>query len=1097
MSGHKFDRTGSQNQVDKQQFLLSLFSGIATEWIVRQKPVTEWLGETRQFEESHPASDRIVSVKTWFLLPLTVFSLNAAELPDLIVPQGAGVNIHFTRGHERELDLMAAAGIKFVRMDFGWAGIERRKGEYDWSAYDELTANLEKRALRALYILDYSNALYEESVASKNPITGNEQKDIASPQQPESVAAFARWAAAAAEHFKGRRIIWEIWNEPNISFWKPKPDVKQYTTLAVATAKAIRQADPNATVIGPATSEVPLPFLEAFFAAGALAHLDAVSVHPYRSYKKGPETAVEDYAKLRALIDRYAPTPEKKRMPIISGEWGYSTFSKGVSLETQAAFAVRQQLANLLAGVPISIWYDWKNDGLDPNEREHNFGLVENDLKLKPAYTALQKMTRELNGFRIERRLDAGNSNDFVLLLSNSSAAKALAAWTAEAAPHDLSLGLPNELATAALAVSAVNGDGSSAKATREEGRLHFELAPLPKYIHFSSRVITPTADPQPVPIPPAPEILRSLRKEHPRLFATEADFAALRQRIAIEPTLQNWRTRLREQAERILGEAPSKYEIPDGLRLLGVSRRVLSRVQTLGLLYRLEGDKRLANRVWTELEAAANFPDWNPRHFLDTAEMTHAFAIGYDWLYDAWTPEQRGVIRAAIIEKGLKPALNVYRGNPRPSGSWNKMHHNWNQVCNGGIGIGALAIADEEPTLAGELLRSGLNSIQLAMRQFAPDGAWVEGPGYWNYATTYNVALLAALESALGTDFGLPKIPGFAECGTFPLYLTGPLGRTFNYADGSDGALRAPHMFWLAHELNRPEYAAYQQPLASPHPLDLLWWRQTPAQAAAPPLDKHFRGAEVVTLRSAWENRNALFVGFKAGDNKANHSNLDLGTFVFDALGARWALDLGADDYNLPGYFGNQRWNYYRMRAEGHNTLVINPDTEPDQPPSAAARITRFESKPELAFAIAELTTAYARHARGVKRGVALLDRERVLLQDEIQAERPAEVWWFLHTRSAVRIADDGMSATLTEGDARLRVTVLSPANARLSVRDAVPLPSSPQPPKQNRNEGVRKLAIELQSVTDARLAVLLEPYEKTNPPGGQRPAIKPLAQW
>ena len=72
----------------------------------------------------------------------------------------------------------------------------------------------------------------------------------------------------------------------------------------------------------------------------------------------------------------------------------------------------------------------------------------------------------------------------------------------------------------------------------------------------------------------------------------------------------------------------------------------MLHRVYTLALLYRLDGDQRYAERAWQELEAAAQFQDWNPRHFLDTAEMTHAFAIGYDWLYDVWTPEQRATLR-------------------------------------------------------------------------------------------------------------------------------------------------------------------------------------------------------------------------------------------------------------------------------------------------------------------------------------------------------------------------------------------------------------------------------------------------------------------
>jgi hypothetical protein len=402
----------------------------------------------------------------------------AESLPPLVIPAGVGVNIHFTRGHEQDLEMIAAAGFKFIRMDFGWAGIERSKGEYNWSAYDELTGNLEKRGLRAIYILDYSNPLYEETVTSKNPITGREHRDTASPQHPESVAAFARWAAAAARHFQGRGIIWEIWNEPNISFWKPKPDGQQYNTLALATGRAIREAVPDALIVGPATSEIPPGFLEAFFQSGALQYLDAVSVHPYRNYSKPPETALAEYTKLRGLIERHAPSG-KKDLPILSGEWGYASHSQGVSLDTQAAYVARQQLANLLAGVPISIWYDWKNDGPDANEREHNFGTVSMDLKPKPAYVAVQTLTRELTGYKIERRLQAGNPDtDYVLLCTNAAGDQKLAAWTLS--PSAL---VPLPVTDSAQAMKVVAGDGRRFEVKPGEDGLVLELGPAPLYV--------------------------------------------------------------------------------------------------------------------------------------------------------------------------------------------------------------------------------------------------------------------------------------------------------------------------------------------------------------------------------------------------------------------------------------------------------------------------------------------------------------------------------------------------------------------------------------------------------------------------------------
>jgi hypothetical protein len=594
--------------------------------------------------------------------------------------------------------------------------------------------------------------------------------------------------------------------------------------------------------------------------------------------------------------------------------------------------------------------------------------------------------------------------------------------------------------------------------------------------------------------IPPADKILSTLRREHPRLLATAVDFEALRRRAATEPQLQRWHTQLRADATGLLSQPPSEYEIPDGKRLLATSRRVLVRVQTLGLLWQLEGDRRWADRAWQELEAAAKFKDWNPSHFLDTAEMTHAFAIGYDWLYDAWTDAQRQVLREAIVKHGFTPGLKVYEQNS----GWARARHNWNQVCNGGLGMGALALADVEPEVAGRILHAGLNSIQIAMAEFAPDGAWIEGPGYWDYATTYNFVFIAALQSALGTDFKLATFPGMDQTGWFPIYMSSTTGETFNYADSGSGAIRAPQLFWLAGRFQQPVFAWFGARTDHPHPLDLLWYspeQRDPVSAGAP-LDKYFRAAEAVTLRGSWTNANATFVGFKAGKNNDNHGHLDVGDFVLDALGERWAMDFGHDDYNLPGYFGGLRWNYYRLRAEGHNTLVVNPGKGMDQK-SATTKILRFESKPNRAFAIGDLKAAVAPDARRAERGVALLDRQRVLVQDEFVSDQPADVWWFMHTEAKVEQDEAGATATLQRGGKLLSARILSPAGAKFTVMPADPLPSSPHPPKQANNDHYRKLAIRVPNAKDVQLAVLFTPLPKDG--GVQTPPDKvvPLNQW
>jgi hypothetical protein len=336
------------------------------------------------------------------------------------VPDGLGVNIHFADPRPGEMEMLVGAGFTWIRMDFGWEATEHTPGQYDFSQYDRLLATLDRHHLRAVLILDYSNHLYDDGL---------------SPHTDEGRAAFARWAAAAAVHFKGRGVLWETWNEPNIGqFWKPKPSADDYAKLALATAKAIHEAVPDESVAGPATSRVDLPFLETCFAAGLLEHWSAVTVHPYR--QEDPDTAAGDYRKLRELMAKCAPKG-KPLPPIVSGEWGYSSGWKKFDEAKQGKMLPREWMTNLSEGIPLSIWYDWHDDGPDPKEPEHHFGTVRyeyhegKDLVYapKPAYLAARTLTTALEGFHFVRRVDVGAPDDYVLRFENGDKVR-LVAWT-------------------------------------------------------------------------------------------------------------------------------------------------------------------------------------------------------------------------------------------------------------------------------------------------------------------------------------------------------------------------------------------------------------------------------------------------------------------------------------------------------------------------------------------------------------------------------------------------------------------------------------------------------------------------------------------
>ncbi len=590
------------------------------------------------------------------------------------------------------------------------------------------------------------------------------------------------------------------------------------------------------------------------------------------------------------------------------------------------------------------------------------------------------------------------------------------------------------------------------------------------------------------LPIPSAENILSHLDKNHPRLLASSNDFVRLSQNIVTNPVLKAWSEKLQKEADKMLTEAPSKYELTDGVRLLAISRRTVDRIYALAMVYKLTSDQRYLDRAWLELKTVCEFQDWHPKHFLDTAEMTHAVAIGYDWLYHSWTPEQRAFLRHAIVTMGIKPALEVYL----KKNGWAATAFNWNQVCNGGIGTGALAIAEDEPALAGEFLHDSLNSIQIAMGTYAPDGAWPEGPGYWDYATRYNVIFVASLQTALHTDFGLGDLPGFSDAGYFPIYMTGPIGRTFNFADAHDRIGNPPEMFWLAQRFHRPEFTAFGQHMAGGSPLELLWFEASdPTTLPKLPPNKFFHKAQVVSLRSQWNDPNATFIGFKAGSPKINHSHLDLGSFVLDAQGQRWANDLAGDNYNLPGYFGKGRWEYYRLRAEGHNTLVLNPKSGPDQNLSTDTKIIRFQSTTTNSFAIADLTPAYENDAQKVQRGIALINRDEVIIQDEVQCDQPADLWWFLHTQAKISLT--GSTATLTIGDKQMTARILSPKGATFTKMKDEPLSTSPHPEGQANDSAFDKLTIHLPKTKNLRLTVILTPGTENQ----SRPKVKPLQNW
>lgn len=597
----------------------------------------------------------------------------------------------------------------------------------------------------------------------------------------------------------------------------------------------------------------------------------------------------------------------------------------------------------------------------------------------------------------------------------------------------------------------------------------------------------------------------------HPRLLADRAAFDQLRSRLTTDPILKSWYAKLRVEGDAFEKRPPYRYELRDGVRLLMVSRDVLRLVTTEALLYKIAGDPKDLARAWAELHNVAAFATWHPAHFLDVAEMAAAVALGYDWLYDDLSTDQKSELRAALIEKALTPAAPFLE----KANGWATVTNNWNFVCNGGITLASIAIADEDPSWLKRLLPLTLKSLPIALVGYAPDGAWNESPGYWDYGTTYLVELIASLQLSLGSDFGLLQTPGLDKTGLFAVGMSGPGRYFFGFGDvGSPrGWVSSPALWYLGNVFHQPldGWARRAAVGGNPLALDLLWY--DPVQVSVTPeaaglaTDLEFRRVEVATFRASWSDPDALFVGFKGtAFPDRNHTDLDSGTVFIGAFGSVWATDLGSDDYNLPGYFTmdpkkpENRWNLYRKRAEGHNTLVINPGPGPDQILGANAPMTVFHGGTNDAEAIVDLTKVY-QGTKSVQRGVRLPGKKRVLIQDEVHLNVPGEVWWFLHLEKDVSavVAEDGRSVVLSKSKTRdtvlVRLVSGSPHD-QFTLADATPLPTSPQV-QQDQNRGYRKLVLHGQARADVIWAVEIIPKKFGSPEPEASAALVPLAEW
>ncbi|WP_035614178.1 heparinase II/III family protein [Haloferula sp. BvORR071] len=533
----------------------------------------------------------------------------------------------------------------------------------------------------------------------------------------------------------------------------------------------------------------------------------------------------------------------------------------------------------------------------------------------------------------------------------------------------------------------------------------------------------------------------------HPRLMFPPAAEAELKQRLAGDPLAERLQKYALGKAENVLKERTCKYELADKIRLLPESRRALEQVSYSAWAWRTTGEERFKERTIRELDAACALQDWNPSHFLDVAEMATAVAIGYDWLYPALSPEQRQRYEDALLDK----ALRVVGPRHAKTGWWRGATNNWTQVCACGMALAAEAVRERDPELCQGIIEHGRELIEKCSAFYAPDGCYPEGPAYWHYGTNFEVMLIAARQS-LGQP--IEVTPLLRDSGNFLIQAHGPTGLSFNYADSGPGSEQlSPARSWIATQFKDAGQARYIREKFEKElnggkisgfrtfPLHLLWLPPAPQEGQGSkeaPLNASFGGEQAMAfMRNGWTPDSA-WLAIKGGTGAASHGHLDAGSFVYEAGGQRWFHDLGSDDYNMPGYFGNKRWSYLRLNNFSHNTLVIDGKNQKtpeegcpilvqprplEEAPGARAKAGQARINTSI-----DLSGAYSGQAERVTRGIIFDPGDGSVAMTDMIRKASGPIRWAAVTKAAPKI--EGKRVILEQGGKRLVLTQLAPAN-------------------------------------------------------------------
>lgn len=530
----------------------------------------------------------------------------------------------------------------------------------------------------------------------------------------------------------------------------------------------------------------------------------------------------------------------------------------------------------------------------------------------------------------------------------------------------------------------------------------------------------------------------------HPRLLFNKVEEKEVKKLIKKDPLAGELASFLKERADSIVVLPQLTYDLNKYGNILYTSRAYVTRLGTLSLAYRLYGEQKYLDAVNKTLLWICDYKDWDPTHFLDTAEMTTAVAIAYDWLFDVLPESTRQIVKESIYKNAISIVLREYeKGGP---GSWAKRETNWNVVCNTGMTLGALAVAEDYPKETATILENAARYMPNCLKHFAPDGVCYESLTYWGYTTSYLALYLKAVEQNGGDQTGIGQLPGISKTALYFKRTLTPSGQQFNFGNTTIGeALNTPSFFFFSKYYHLPEVAEWFrteinqsiQGKKALHPLFFLtlpWFdAKSPTKTEnIPPLEVYHNSInDLLVLNGNRKEKGSIFLVAKGGTPNQAHQQMDCGTFIIESDSVSWTEDLGADDYALPGFWdykpGGDRWKYFRNNNFSHNTLNI--DRQP-QYANGKAFVCEENTHTAHPYARLDLSEVYKVQAHKAFRKFTLINDHTIEVEDEVELRNTSStVFWIAATKADVTI--NGSVAQLQKDGKVFYFRILSPEGA------------------------------------------------------------------